>query len=158
MFIFLHNTIQQWFLAMTIFSQWAFFGMTSWLSRFGNVHGYSTRLATSGLLLSTKVVGYKVLKEWRILSKTPTRADLLAAYKRKSWRASWLSIWLWVHRGFLIIVLHLRFFKMRKTNFYLKEFFLTVPFSVKNVRTVFKSKFQKWNGTVAQIFKRQKLL
>ena len=43
-----------------------------------------TRLATSGLLLSTKVVGYKVLKEWRILSKTPTRADLLAAYKRKS--------------------------------------------------------------------------
>ena len=57
------------------------------LGRAGDVHGYSTRSARSGLYLSTRdhrSVGYRVPKEWATLSEGQRGVGSLAAFKRGS--------------------------------------------------------------------------
>ena len=63
------------------------------LGRVGDVHGYATRAARTGLSLSTRdhrSVGYRVPKEWGTLTETQRGAGSLAAFKRGS-RAGFLA-------------------------------------------------------------------
>ena len=57
------------------------------LSRVGDVHGYATRAARSGLFFSTgecRSVGYRVPKEWASLTEVQRGVGSLAAFKRGS--------------------------------------------------------------------------
>ena len=63
------------------------------LGRTGDVHSYATRSAGSGLYLSTRdhrSVGYRVPKEWSVLTEAQRGAGSLAAFKRGS-RGGFLS-------------------------------------------------------------------
>ena len=63
------------------------------LSRTGDVHGHATRSARSGLFLSTRdqrSVGYRVPKEWSVLSEGQRGSTSLAALRRGS-RAGFLA-------------------------------------------------------------------
>ena len=63
------------------------------LGRTGEVHGYATRSARSGLFLSTRdhrSVGYRVPKEWAALTEELRGIGSLAAFKRGS-RAGFLG-------------------------------------------------------------------
>ena len=63
------------------------------LGRIGGVHGHATRAARSGLYLSTRdhrLVGYRVPKEWAVLSEELRGVRSLAAFKRRS-RAGFLA-------------------------------------------------------------------
>ena len=54
------------------------------LSRVGDVHGFSTRSAGSGLFVSTRdsrAVGYRIPKEWAALTEAQRGVGLLAAFK-----------------------------------------------------------------------------
>ena len=57
------------------------------LGRTGDVHGYATRSARTGLFLATRdhrSVGYRVPKEWAGLTEAQRGAGTLAAFKRWS--------------------------------------------------------------------------
>ena len=59
------------------------------LSRVGDVHGYATRSARSGLFFSTadhRSVGYRVPEEWASLTEAQRGAQSLAAFKGGSRR------------------------------------------------------------------------
>ena len=63
------------------------------LGRAGDVHGHATRSARSGLFLSTRdhrSVGYRVPKEWAVLTEAQRGARSLVAFKRGS-RAGFLG-------------------------------------------------------------------
>ena len=57
------------------------------LDRVGDVHGYATRSARSGMFVSTRdhrSVGYRVPREWAGLSESLRATGSLAAFKRGS--------------------------------------------------------------------------
>ena len=57
------------------------------LTRMGDLHGYATRSARSGLAVTARdhqMVGYRVPKEWATLTEGQRGAVSLAAFKRGS--------------------------------------------------------------------------
>ena len=69
------------------------------LSRASDVHGHATRLARSGIAVTTgnhRLVGYRVPTEWASLTEAQRQVGTLAAFKRGS-RAGFLS----GYRGFV---------------------------------------------------------
>ena len=57
------------------------------LTRTGDLHGYATRSARSGLAVTARdhrMVGYRVPKEWATLTEAQRRVGSLAAFKRGS--------------------------------------------------------------------------
>ena len=63
------------------------------LDRTSNVHQYATRSARAGIALTARdhrLVGYRVPKEWAVLSEELRGVGSLAAFKRRS-RAGFLA-------------------------------------------------------------------
>ena len=57
------------------------------IDRAGDVHGYATRSARTGMALTARdhgMVGYRVPKEWATLTEEQRGLGLFAAFKRES--------------------------------------------------------------------------
>ena len=68
-------------------------GQAAMLTKAGDLHGYATRSARSGLAVTARdhrMVGYRVPKEWAALTEAQRGVGSLAAFKRGS-RAGFLA-------------------------------------------------------------------